>query len=100
MGLWRYKIRNLLFILLINGVAAYFKKKIALDDLKSIFLILLFAYDILMVVRSQSIEHLERDTYVLINILLQWCKLNFMGFNEEKTVYMLIRTKTPKWTLT
>lgn len=46
-----------------------------------------------MVVRSQCLENLEKDTYVLMNYLLQWCKINFLNFNEEKTVFMLIHTR-------
>ena len=86
-------IAALLFILFINDLAAFLNKKISVDVLKSVFMLLLFADDILFVISSQLLENLEIDANIIMNFLLQWCKLCFLSFNDEKTVYMLIQRR-------
>lgn len=82
----------LLFLLFINDLAKFFKIKID-AALVSFFYFLLFADDILFILSHKLLQALEIDAFILMNYFFEWCKINLLVVNLEKSKYLLFNTK-------
>ena len=82
----------LLFLIFGNDAPQYVKAK-AMNLVLSLFIMFLFADDVLFVVCNKDLTRLEMDVFILLNIFRQWADLNFFEFNVDKTKYMLLGTK-------
>lgn len=82
----------LLFLLFINDLAKFLKVKVQ-SLLKCFFDFLLFADDILFILSSNVVDDLEIDAYIILNFFLEWCQINLLNINVEKSKYLLFNTK-------
>lgn len=80
----------LFFLLFINDLVPYLKLNI-LKLIKSILNIILFADDILICLSGKSLEQLEIDIFIILNVLLQWCNLNLIEMNFVKTDFIIVK---------
>lgn len=80
------------FLIFVNDAPLYIRL-MAMKEVISKFLILLFADDLLIIVTAKTLERLEIDAYILLNIIFQWARINFQEVNTDKTKLMLISTK-------
>lgn len=83
----------LLFILFINDLVRYLKIKLPRNYIFSLFKIVLYADDVLLIISNKLFEKLEVDAYILLNLLNQWCILNCIDINKMKTQFLLMNLK-------
>lgn len=80
----------LLFLLFINDLEMYVKKNVDGEKMKSLFKLILFADDLMLIVRNKCSKELEVDTFILVSLIQQWCNINLLKINEIKTKLLLV----------